>query len=275
MADARLKSFEDMQRRMSELGAAVLQLNTDMETWYKDASYTPEAIVGTSTEMQPLPENPAITILEGTPETGGAVMAADFDDRMTRFAEDVYSAVVEGSPEVAQQAMYDIAEAIKSEIETSMAEVGDLEAKSEVGVEAKGVEQPVTTPLDVFQYKVRSVLADEELDRRGKLQACQDALADVGDWMQKSVIQETPPSMGDIREVIVAAVNEGTRPLVQENATLRAELEDVKRQLQGQPAPEIPVRKSMYKSEGPPAKPKESYSAAEVARMTQPPGVFY
>jgi hypothetical protein len=278
VSDKRLKAFEDMQRRMSELGTNLVQLNTDMQTWYDDAQYTPEAIVNTSTEMQPLPENPAIAILEGTPATAGEVVAAsDFDENMTKFAEEVYNTVTEGTPEVAQQAMYDIADAIKSEIESSMAEVSDSEVAPEESVEAEEVEQSATTPLDVFQYRVKSVLGSEELDRRAKLQACQEALVDMGNWIQNSVIQETPPSMGDIREVIVAAVNEGTRPLVQENAALKAELEEVKRLVQGQPTMEqAPVRKSMFKSEGAPVQVKENYSAAEIARMTPlPPGTIY
>jgi len=274
VSDARLKAFEDMQRRLSELGGMVTSLNEDMETWYKDAQYTPEAVVGTSTEMQPLPENPAISILEETPATGGEVMAADFDDNMTRFAEGVYNAVTEGDLSVAQDALNQIAEAIKSEI-TSMAEVGGSEAEPEERVKAEGVEPPATTPLDVFNIKVKSVLGSEELDRRGKLQACQEALGDLGNWMQQSVIQETPPSMGDIREVIVAAVNEGTRPLVQENATLKAELEDLRNQISKPVAEAAPIRKSMYRSSGPAPEPKESYSAKEIARMTTPPGVIY
>ena len=206
------------------------------------------------------------------------IMAADLDNKLGEFAELVYESIAEKDAEKAQDSLYMIAKAIGDELEPSMAEEGDSEAEPEVGVQAEEVEQSATTPLDVFNMKVKSVLFSDEFDRRGKLQASQDALAEVGAWIQQSVIQETPPSMGDIREVIVAAVEEGTKDLVQKNAAQQARIEELEKMilgLQGQQVVTAPTRKSIFKSEGTSEPPKDKFTAKEVAQMTLPPGMIY
>lgn len=280
VAHTRLKAFEDFQRRQDEITVSLKLLNEDMQEWHNDASYTPEDIVNTSTEMQPVPVNPVVEILEGgTPET--AIMASDFDDKMAEFATDIYSGITENKPEVLQDSLNMIAEAIKAELNTSMAEVSDSEAKSEVDVEAEEVEQSVTAPLDVFNMRVKAALTSGELDRRGKLQACQNALSEVGSFIQQSVVEDTPPSMGDIREVIVAAVHEGTRGLIEDNVTQKAQIKDLEQmiaQLRGEQIINPPVQKSITQLntiDVAPEDDKDYYSAAEVARRSMPPGVVY
>lgn len=275
----RLKGIEGFQKRLDEIGELTKRLNEDVQTWHDDASYTPEDIVNTSTEMQPVPVNPVVEILEGgTPET--AIMASDFDDKMAEFATDIYSGITDNKPEALQDSLNMIADAIKAELNTSMAEVGDSEAKSEVDVEAKEVEQSVTAPLDVFNMRVKVALTSGDLDRRGKLQACQNALSEVGGFIQQSVVENTSPSMGDIREVIVAAVHEGTKGLIEDNVTQKARINDLEQmiaQLRGEQIINPPVQKSITQIEidVDPEDDKEFYSAREVARRSMPPGVVY
>lgn len=258
-----LEKFKNTRQRVEELLA-------DMQEFEDWAATVPEKITGTETAGEPLEENPAIPILEqGTPMT--PVYAANFDDKMQEFAENVYVGVTDGNVENIQDSLNMIAEAIKAELETSIPE-SISKAESEVGVEAEEVKTTVT-PLDAFNMKAKAVLHSEELDRRAKLQSLQSSLNEVGGWLQKSVVENTPPSMGDIREVIVAAVREGTKPLAQENATLKARIEELEQR--GQQELQVPVRKSIYEAEVLPEQSKDSFTAKEVARMTMPQGVFY
>lgn len=248
----------------------VEELLVDMKEFEDWAATVPEKITGTETAGDPIEENPAIAVLDqGTPTT--PIYSADFDDNMQEFAESVYAGVTDGDIENVQDSLNMIAKAIADELKSSIPE-SVSKAESEVDIEAEEVEATVT-PLDAFNMKAMAVLRSEELDRRAKLQALQDSLNEVGGWLQKSVIEDTPPSMGDIREVIVAAVREGTKPLVQENATLKARVEELEKQ--DQTPNQIPIRKSIYETQAMQEPEKDSYSAKEVARKSMPPGVFY
>ncbi len=259
-----LEKYKKTRQRVEEL----LDDMKEFEDW---AATVPEKITGTETAGEPLEENPAIAILDqGTPMT--PVYGADFDDNMQEFTENIYAGITEGNIENVQDSLNMIAKAIADELKSSLPE--DIsEAKSEVDVEVKEVKSEAMTPLDAFNIKAKAVLNSEELDRRAKLQALQDSLNEVGGWLQKSVIDDTPPSMGDIREVIVAAVREGTKPLVQENATLKSRVEELEKR--DQTPNQVPIRKSIYETQTLPEPDKDSYSAKEVARRSMPPGVFY
>ena len=250
----------------------VEELLVDMKEFEDWAATVPEKITGTETASEPLEENPAIAVLDqGTPMT--PIYGADFGDNMQEFAENVYAGITEGNIENVQNSLNMIAKAIAEELKSSLPEdISEVESK-EVDVEAKEVKSEAATPLDAFNMKALAVLKSEELDRRAKLQALQDSLNEVGGWLQKSVIEETPPSMGDIREVIVAAVREGTKPLVQENATLKARIEELEKQ--DKTPNQVPIRKSIYETQATLEPEKTSFSAKEVARRTMPPGVFY
>lgn len=254
------KKVEEFETWLTEMRRIINDGESFLE-WAKQSA----APIGETTGIDMPIENPAISILEGTPQTG-MVMASNFDSKLSMFAEDVYNAITEKDGKVAQDALYNIAEAIKSEISSEEVE-SVLEVVSDEDVKTEEVKR--SSALDGFNMVVKSVIADESLDRRAKLMACQNALQEVGEFIQNSIISETPPSMGDIREVIVAAVHEGTKELVQKNVVLEAELAELKKQLSTQPAVEYaPVRKSLARSEAPAQKPKEHYSAAEVARKT-------
>ena len=250
----------------------VEELLVDMKEFEDWAATVPEKITGTETASEPLEENPAIAVLDqGTPMT--PIYGADFGDNMQEFAENVYAGITEGNIENVQDSLNMIAKAIAEELKSSLPEdIPEAESK-EVDVEVEEVKSAAVTPLDAFNMKALAVLNSEGLDRRAKLQALQDSLNEVGGWLQKSVIEETPPSMGDIREVIVAAVREGTKPLVQENATLKARIEELEKQ--DKMPNQVPIRKSIYETQATLEPEKTSFSAKEVARRTMPPGVFY
>jgi len=188
----------------------------------------------------------------------------DIDDDLSVFARAVQEAL-ESDMEPEEKSEY---------IQESLNKVGKAIAEVMVGkaTPVKSQYEPEMEYLGTFNEKVKAALSSQGLDRRAKFAALQDALSEVGTFLQKAVVDTTPPSQGDLQALITEAVRQGTQPLVQENATLKARLTDLETALQTtQNVLQYPVQKSLTATpimRQPVKKSGGKFSAADVARMT-------